>query len=353
MENKSRLFGKKATVWALVLSMAWAGTALGESNQAQAQAREEKAVTASVSFLDTKGHWAAKEIEQAAKAGLIQGFPDGTFQPEKTVTQEQFLSLIERVLPSYKGHEPDAFVKETYVAKASGRWSEQTYRHLAAAGIMTTGKPTDGMTRLEAARLLLAALGHQSEGEKYRGTTARFFSDLSPKNEHEVMTVYPAYKMGLLSGYPDGTFRPQETISRAQAVAMLTRLDSKMEELFPGQVSESEKKAMTDAVAAFVRDVMDQKKIRRYDDLVAYVKQNKLNVSESFLREHFSFMKYEIYDFVRFPQFNELLYFAKIGTDKYRLTVQYYAGELGGSVDKTFYLSSADGKTFRLIGKDE
>ncbi|MGZ0049999.1 S-layer homology domain-containing protein [Brevibacillus gelatini] len=167
------------------------------------------------------------------------------------------------------------------------------------------------------------------------------------------MTVYPAYKIGLLSGYPDGTFRPQETISRAQAVVMLTRLDSKMEELFPGEVTESEKKGMTDAVALFVRDVMDQKKIRRYDDLVAYVQQNKLNVSEAFLREHFSFMKYEIYDYVRFPQFNELLYFAKIGTSKYRLTVQYYAGEPGGSVDKTFYLSSTDGKTFRLIGKDE
>ncbi|WP_432774418.1 S-layer homology domain-containing protein [Brevibacillus gelatini] len=351
MQNKSRLFGKKATVWTLVLSMVWAGTALGEWNQAQA--RGEVAVVSTGSFLDTKGHWAAKEIEQAAKSGLIQGFPDGTFQPEQTVTQEQFLSLIERVLPSYQGHEPDAFVKEKYVAKALGRWSEQTYRRLAVAGIMTTGKPTDGMTRLEAARLLLAALGHQSEGEKYRGTTARFFSDLSPQNEQEVMTVYPAYKIGLLSGYPDGTFRPQETISRAQAVVMLTRLDSKMEELFPGEVTESEKKGMTDAVALFVRDVMDQKKIRRYDDLVAYVQQNKLNVSEAFLREHFSFMKYEIYDYVRFPQFNELLYFAKIGTSKYRLTVQYYAGEPGGSVDKTFYLSSTDGKTFRLIGKDE
>ncbi|MGN7470042.1 S-layer homology domain-containing protein [Brevibacillus sp. SAFN-007a] len=353
MQIQSRRFGKITTVWTLVLSIAWTGTALGEWNQAQAQAKQEVAVASTGSFLDIKGHWAAKEMELAARNGLIQGFPDGTFQPEKTVTQEQFLALVERVLPSYQGHEPDAFVRETYIAKASGRWSEQTYRHLAAAGIMTTGKPTDGMTRMEAARLLLAALGHQSEGEKYRGTTARFFSDLSPENEHEVMTVYPAYKMGLLFGYPDGTFRPKDTITRAQAVVLLARLDSKRAELFPGQVTESEKTAMTDAVAAFVRDVMDVKKIRRYDDLVAYVKQNKRNVSESFLQEHFSFMKYEIYDFVRFPQFNELLYFAKIGTNKYRLTVQYYAGELGGSVDKTFYLSSLDGKTFRLIGKDE
>jgi hypothetical protein len=64
-------------------------------------------------------------------------------------------------------------------------------------------------------------------------------------------------------------------------------------------------------------------------------------------------MKYEVYDFISFPRFDELIYYAKIGPDKYRMTVQYYAGDLGGSVDKTFYLLSKDGKTFQLIGKDE
>jgi len=167
------------------------------------------------------------------------------------------------------------------------------------------------------------------------------------------MTVYPAYKMGIMAGYPDGTFRPQATISRAQAVVLLNRLDHKIEELFPGSVTDEEKNGMTGAVSAFVQDVMDKERIRRFDDLQAYVKNKKLPVSESFLREHFSFMQYEVYDYVRFPRFNELMYFAKIGNGKYRMTVQYYAGELGGSIDKTFYLSSQDGKSFRMIGKDE
>lgn len=98
---------------------------------------------------------------------------------------------------------------------------------------------------------------------------------------------------------------------------------------------------------------MDKQRIRRYDELVSYVQKNNLPASTQFLREHFSFMNYEVYDYVRFPQFNELTYYAKIGNGKYRMTVQYYSGELGGSVDRTFYLSSTDGKTFQLIGKDE
>lgn len=350
MQIRLRQIGKKATILAVSLSVMLTGiTSVGLK---KVEAREEY-VTNTPSFIDTKGHWAAKEIGIATKKGLIKGYPDGTFKPEQTVTQEQFLSLIERVIPSFTGHEPDEEMKEMYVKPATGRWSEKTYRHLVTAGIIPSGKPTDSMTRLEAARMLLAAIGHQSEGEKYRGTTSKFFTDLAVEDEAKVMTVYPAYKMGLMAGFPDGSFRPDDKISRAQAVVLLTRLESKIDELYPGNVTESEKKAMTEAVSSFVTDVMDKQKIRRYDDLVAYVKKNNLPVSESFLREHFSFMQYEVYDYVRFPQFNELMYFAKIGMNKYRMTVQYYAGDLGGSVDRTFHLSSSDGKTFRLIGKDE
>ncbi|MFS0556409.1 S-layer homology domain-containing protein [Brevibacillus sp. 179-C9.3 HS] len=350
MQITLRQIGKKATLLAVSWSLVLTGIAAVGLKKADAR---EVSVANAPAFIDTNGHWASKEIGIATKKGLIKGFPDGTFKPEQTVTQEQFLSLIERVIPSFTGHEPDDFIKETYLQPSVGRWSEKTYHHLASAGIMPSGKPTDSMTRLEAARTLLAALGHQSEGEKYRGTTTKFFTDLSMDDEKQVMTVYPAYKMGIMAGFPDGSFRPDEKISRAQAVVLLTRMESKIAELYPGNVTESEKKAMTQAVSSFVGDVMDKQKIRRYDDLVAYVKENKLPVSEAFLREHFSFMQYEVYDYVRFPQFNELMYFAKIGMNKYRMTVQYFAGDLGGSVDRTFYLSSSDGKTFRLIGKDE
>jgi len=352
MQNRKRQFGKTSAVMALAVSFVFSGVFTCGVAVLPAEAREE-GIAPAVAFSDSAGHWAEKEIGAAARNGLIQGFPDGTFQPEQTVTQEQFLSLVERVIPPFAGHEPNAYIRENYLSQAAGRWSEKTYAHLAAAGIMPTGKPTDSLNRLEAARILLAALGHQSEGEKYRGTKAQFFPDLSTNKEEQVMIVYPAYKLGIMTGFPDGTFRPHENISRAQAVVLLNRLANQIKELYPGTVTEDEKKAMTKAVSAFVEKVMDEKKIRRYNELVAYVKNNKLPVTDSFLLEHFSFMQYELSDYVSFPRFNELTYFAKIGTGKYRMTVQYYSGELGGSVDKTFYLSSADGKSFRLIGKDE
>lgn len=350
MQNKLRLIGKRIGLKALALSIVLTGATVGGMDQAEARM---DATSISAPFTDIQGHWASKEIAEATKQGLIRGFPDGTFRPEQTISQEEFLVMIERVIPSFPGNQPDDFARETYLSKVKGRWSEDTYTHLLAAGITPTGNPTDSLDRLEGARLMLAALGHQSEGEKYRGTKSKFFSDLSIENEGQVMTVYPAYKMGIITGYPDGSFRADEKVSRAQAVVLLSRLSQQIEELFPGRVTEEEKQSMTKLVSTFVGEVMDKERIRRFDELVKYVEKEKAPVSQQFLREHFSFMNYEVYDYVRFPRFNELIYYAKIGNDKYRMTVQYYSGELGGSVDKTFYLSSADGKTFRLIGKDE
>ncbi|WP_339185566.1 S-layer homology domain-containing protein [Brevibacillus sp. FSL K6-6036] len=348
--------GKKMTTgrWVLTvaLSVTWLLSGLGAGGQT-AEARISDLAASSGTFVDTERHWAKKEIAEAVSARWVQGFPDGTFRPETPVSQEQFMALVERMLPPFNGHEADDFAQDLYLKPVKGRWSEKTYKHLLPAGILPSGKPEEPLTRVEAARLTLAALGKQSEGEKYRGTTSRFFSDVSVDNEHQVVMVYPIYKLGVMAGYPDGTFRPNDKVSRAKAVVLLNRIREAQEELYPGKVTEAERQAMTKAVDSFVTTVMDKEKIRRYDDLVSYVQKNKLPVSEKFLQEHFSFMKYDVYDFIRFPRFDELIYYAKISEGKYRMTVQYYSGELGGSVDRTFYLASADGKDFRLIGKDE
>jgi hypothetical protein len=285
---------------------------------------------------------------------VIKGFPDGTFRPDEAVTQEQFLALVQRSLPPFPGREWDSFTRKMYLQDVQGRWSEQAYSNLLAAGVMVYGgKPTERLNRLQAAQVLLAALASQSEGEKYRGTKAQFFRDIEPTDEYRVLTVYPIYKLGMMGGYPDGSFRTEEIVTRAQAVVLVKRLQQTITELYPDNVTAETKRAMIDAVKTFVDDVIDKQRIRRFHELQAYVKVKNLPVSEKFLEEHFSFMKFGETDYIAFPQMNELIYFAKIGDGKYRMTVQYYSGELGGSVDKTFYLSSRDGKTFRLIGKNE
>jgi hypothetical protein len=49
-------------------------------------------------FEDTKGHWSAPYIDAFAMAGYVEGFPDGTFQPDEEITRAQAVVLINRVI---------------------------------------------------------------------------------------------------------------------------------------------------------------------------------------------------------------------------------------------------------------
>lgn len=47
---------------------------------------------------DIKGHWAEKEIRRCIQRGLIKGYPDGSFQPEKPVTRAELAAVVDRLI---------------------------------------------------------------------------------------------------------------------------------------------------------------------------------------------------------------------------------------------------------------
>jgi len=51
-----------------------------------------------MNFKDTQGHWAREEIEKAVNNNILNGYPDGTFKPEQTVTRAEMAVIIKRIL---------------------------------------------------------------------------------------------------------------------------------------------------------------------------------------------------------------------------------------------------------------
>lgn len=95
--------------------------------------------------------------------------------------------------------------------------------YLAAKGIIKgfpdgTFRPADGVTRAEAARIIVLTKGlfEDAHGQPV-------FKDV-PIDHWAFGTIQAATKAGLLNGYPDGTFKPDAPISRAEAVSLLLRL---------------------------------------------------------------------------------------------------------------------------------
>ena len=64
-------------------------------------------------FPDIDGHWAQEYINQAADAGIIEGYPDGTFGPQKQITRAEAVTMVNRTLDRHP--DPDHFLKDMLV----------------------------------------------------------------------------------------------------------------------------------------------------------------------------------------------------------------------------------------------
>lgn len=100
----------------------------------------------------------------------------------------------------------------------AGRWSQQAIEDLASRTILTgTGKdtfePARGVTRAEFAAMIVRALGLPAK-------TDGVYNDVKAADWYAPF-ISAAKSYGLISGYPDGTFRPKQTITRAEAVAII------------------------------------------------------------------------------------------------------------------------------------
>ncbi|MGI6145014.1 MAG: S-layer homology domain-containing protein [Peptococcia bacterium] len=105
-----------------------------------------------------QGHWAENTIKKWLRQNLVAGYPDGSFKPDQSITRAEFVAIVNRVF--------------NYTQKAVVQ-----------------------------------------------------FTDLSPE-EWYIDDLAKAVAAGYINGYPDGTFRPEQTITRQEVAAILTQIFS-------------------------------------------------------------------------------------------------------------------------------
>ena len=144
----------------------------------------------------------------------LAGFPDRRFQPDQTLTRAQGAQIVYRLLEN-----PNAGTKPcTYTDVPDGQWYAQPVRALCALGLFDDGsrfRPDDVMTRAELVDLLVR-LRPDAEGKVS-------FQDV-PADHWAAAQIGVAAALGWLGGYPDGTFRPEGGLTRAEAGAVVNRM---------------------------------------------------------------------------------------------------------------------------------
>lgn len=114
---------------------------------------------AKTAFPDIQNHWARPFIEPLAEQGIVAGYPDGTYQPEQTVDRDEFAAILRQA------------------------FNQEQERRIASGAV-------------------------------YKDVPTGYWAESA---------IEEAYQMGFMKGYPGGFFRPQQPVSRVEALVALTQ----------------------------------------------------------------------------------------------------------------------------------
>lgn len=167
-----------------------------------------------VSFSDVpEDSWFYTDVMTLAESGVIGGYPDGTYRPTKKVTTGEALKMI-LLAAGYPEPEP-----------AASHWARGYLNFAIEQGFLTRYEDISdldvNMTRGLVAKLVANALGLSDPG-----TYGTFTDTDSPY-------VEALCAAGIVGGYPDGTYRPGASISRAEIAAIVNRIYQSREPSLP------------------------------------------------------------------------------------------------------------------------
>ena len=155
----------------------------------------------------------------------IVGYPDKTVRPQNGITRAEVATIFFRLLTD-ETRNANSTKSNSYSDVAAGAWYNHAVSTLSAMGIVkgdSDGKfnPNASITRAE-----FAAIAARFDGNA--NTSAASFSDIA--NHWAKDEISAAANNGWITGYTDGTFRPNNRITRAEAMALVNRVLKRLPE---------------------------------------------------------------------------------------------------------------------------
>lgn len=169
-----------------------------------------------------EGFWAKTFIDRAVSLGYINGYPDGTFRPQASVTRAEFVTMIARSMgaePSTVGSDNE-FVDQDKI----GQWA-QPYIYYALGEGWINGfedgsfRPEQPVTRAEMTVIASRMLNLRTDFIEEPS-----FKDTSSIPSWAKSHIVTATQNGLIKGQSGNMFSPRKSTTRAEAVTIMLRM---------------------------------------------------------------------------------------------------------------------------------
>ncbi|MDN5366446.1 MAG: hypothetical protein PWP44_1652, partial [Thermacetogenium sp.] len=142
-----------------------------------------------------------------AEAGIISGYPDGTFGPDRQITRAEVTAIMVKLLGLEPGKESELKFKDNAAIPA---WAKGAVAAAVKEGIIKGYPHPDGSLTFGAGRQL---------------SRAEMAAMAAGVLEKKLGSIAPAeVAKGIVSGYPDGTFKAANKITRAETAVIVLRL---------------------------------------------------------------------------------------------------------------------------------
>lgn len=167
---------------------------------------------------DIQGNWAQKPIQRLVDAGVINGYPDGTFKPEQPITRAEFAKMVAK---TFKYQE--ATVKN--FPDVGTIWAKPYIDSVAAQKVMNAFadgnfRPQSTLNRSQVATMLTRIIHLATPQEQYTQNWTPSFNDL-PATDSSFRYVELVKRLGILPDSFQNEFHPNQAATRAEAAWML------------------------------------------------------------------------------------------------------------------------------------
>ncbi|NGP58241.1 DUF5011 domain-containing protein [Paenibacillus thiaminolyticus] len=175
-------------------------------------------------FTDVEGHWASEAILKLAAAGVITGYPDGTFKPSRSLTRAEFVTLLVHALKLEMHREP-------IFTDSANHWASEAISIAQEYGLIKGYNanifgPDDRITREQMA----AVIARVYAGDRVPSSEelpALAYEDAADISAWAADAVHWVTGQQIMIGNDQRQFRPKGFTSRAEAAVVLAKLRAK------------------------------------------------------------------------------------------------------------------------------
>jgi subtilisin family serine protease len=175
-----------------------------------------------MAFFDTQGHWAGNTIHHLTARDIVHGKSTEIYAPNLPVTRAEFATLLTNGLDMREETRSLQNGSSSFSDINPGFWAKGSLELCFELQIMVPDSrgrcyPNRSITRAETAVMIAKALKlTRSEGLKFTD------SDRIPTWAAEAVSA--VCDAGIIKGFPDGTFMPQNNLTRAEAAVIIEKI---------------------------------------------------------------------------------------------------------------------------------